>query len=369
MNNLKRILLLSTLIGCSQVTSAQKALFKDFPEDKTPQIIGKNLAYHFLDGKHELYDRYVHYAEVCTWNGALDYALAVKDQQLIKLLQDKFEPLFTYEKALLPPKNHVDYNMFGSLALKLYQITKDERYKQIGLDYADTQWEVPKNAKPSERAWADKGFSWQTRLWIDDMYMITVVQGEAYKVTGDRKYIDRAAAEMVLYLDELQRPNGLFYHAPDVPYYWGRGDGWMAVGMPNLLRMLPKDHKDRPRIMEGYLKMMGSLKNYQRPGGMWNQLIDEPDFWAETSATAMFTYGFIIGVQEGWLNAAEYAPAAKKAWIAMSSYIDQRNNVTEVCIGTGKKNDKQHYHDRPRNPGDLHAQAPYLWCAAAFLKK
>ena len=52
------------------------------------------------------------------------------------------------------------------------------------------------------------------------MCMITIVQSEAYKITGDTKYINRAAKEMVLYLNELQHANGLFYHAPDVPYYW-----------------------------------------------------------------------------------------------------------------------------------------------------
>ncbi len=70
--------------------------------------------------------------------------------------------------------------------------------------------------------------------------MITIVQTRAYKVTKDKKYIDCAAKEMVMYLDELQRPNGLFYHAPDVPYYWGRGNGWMAAGMTELLQCLPK---------------------------------------------------------------------------------------------------------------------------------
>jgi rhamnogalacturonyl hydrolase YesR len=83
----------------------------------------------------------------------------------------------------------------------------------------------------------------------------------------------------------------------------------------------------------------------------------------------MFTYAFIIGVQQGWLDATEYTPAAQKAWTAMVSYVDERNNVTEVCVGTGKKNDKQYYHDRPRNAGDLHGQAPYLWCATALLGK
>lgn len=353
-----------------QFLFAQKSELTSFPKGFTPQEVGKRLAYHFVDDRHDLYaGKYIHYAEVCTWTGAFDYALQVKDQKLVKLLQNRFEPLFTREKALLPPMNHVDYNMFGGLALQLYQITKDTRYKDMGLAYADTQWDVPANAKPKEKEWADKGYSWQTRLWIDDMYMITVVQAQAYKVTGDAKYIDRAAKEMVLYLEEIQRPNGLFYHAPDVPYYWARGAGWMAVGMADILRYLPNDHKDRPRIMEGYHKMMESLKKHQRADGMWGQLIDKSDCWAETSGSAMFTYAFIVGVKQGWLDAKEYAPAARKAWLALVSYIDERNNVTEVCIGTGKKNDEKYYYDRPRLAGDFHGQAPYLWCTVALMEK
>lgn len=350
--------------------SAQTNELKKFPKGYTPKEVGKRLSYNFINARHDLYfGRYIHYAEVCTWNGALDYAVKTKDKKLIKHLVDRFEPLFSREEALLPPMNHVDYNMFGSLALKLYQITDDKRYLDMGLAYADSQWQIPANANPEEKVWAEKGYSWQTRMWIDDMYMITVVQNEAYKVTGDTKYLDRAAEEMVLYLDDLQRPNGLFYHAPDVPYYWARGDGWMAVGMADLLRDLPENHKDYARIMEGYQIMMKSLKDHQRPTGMWNQLIDEPDFWPETSGTAMFTYAFIVGVQEGWLDATEYAPAARKAWMAMIPYIDQRDNVTEVCIGTGKKNDKQYYYDRTRLAGDFHGQAPYIWCAVALLGK
>ncbi len=350
--------------------SAQTNELKKFPKGFTPKEVGKRLAYNFVNARHDLYaGRYIHYAEVCTWNGAIDYALKTNDKELIKQLQNRFEPFFSREEVLLPPMNHVDYNMFGSLALKLYQINKDKRYLEMGLAYADSQWEAPANAKAQEKGWAEKGYSWQTRMWIDDMYMITVVQNEAYKVTGDSKYLDRAAKEMVLYLDDLQRPNGLFYHAPDVPYYWARGDGWMAVGMADLLRELPTDHKDYARIMEGYHVMMKSLKDHQRPTGMWNQLINEPEFWSETSGTAMFTYAFIVGVQQGWLDATEYGSAARKAWLAMIPYIDERNNVTEVCIGTGKKNDKQYYYDRPRLAGDFHGQAPYLWCAAALLKK
>ena len=43
-------------------------------------------------------------------------------------------------------------------------------------------------------------------------------------------------------------------------------------------------------------------------------------------------------------------------------------DITEVCEGTNKKNDRQYYLDRKRNIGDLHGQAPVLWCATALLR-
>ena len=221
----KRILFLLCILPF-QLLMAQSKL-TDFPQGYTPEEVGNRLAYRFME-KYRISDRKgIGYADTFNWSGALKYAAIAKDERLVKLLQNKFDSLFTTKKNILPKKTHVDWNMFGSLCLELYKITKDKRYLDLGISYADTQWELPGNAKAKEKEWDAKGYSWQTRLWIDDMYMITIVQTQAYKVTGDRKYIDRAAKEMVLYLDELQRPNGLFYHAPDVPFYWDVVmDGW-----------------------------------------------------------------------------------------------------------------------------------------------
>lgn len=340
-----------------------------FPEGFTPKEVGAKLGRHFIPGKHFLHGgKWIHYAEVCTWLGALRYAQVANDNELIAQLQERFEPLFTTEKAYQPIMNHVDLNMFGCLPLEFYKVTKDKRYYDLGMPYADTQWKVPVGVKNEEKAYAKKGFSWQTRLWIDDMFMITIIQSQAYRATGNKKYINRAAKEMVYYLDELQRPNGLFYHAPDVPYYWARGNGWMAAGMTELLKALPINNPDRKRIMEGYLAMMRSLKEYQGKDGMWNQLVDQADCWPETSGSAMFAYAMITGVKQGWLDKSEYVSVARKAWLALVPYINAEGNVREVCVGTNKKDDKQYYYDRPRIAGDYHGQAPYLWCATALME-
>ena len=235
--------------------------------------------------------------------------------------------------------------------------------------YADTQWEAPVDATPEQKAYADKGYSWQTRIWIDDMFMITTIQSQAYRATGDRKYIDRAAREMAMYLKKIQRPNGLFYHSPEAPFFWARGNGWMAAGMAQLLSILPKDNSDRTTIMEAYKKMMNTLKQNQDPDGMWHQLIDEPASYKETSGTAMFTYAMIVGVKHGWLDKKEYGTAARKGWLALVTYINENDEITNVCEGTNIKNDKNHYMNRKQITGDLHAHAPLLWCTVALLGK
>jgi len=285
--------------------------------------------------------------------------------------------LFNNETNLVPVPDHVDHTVFAAVPLEIYIQNADPRCLAIGKDFADRQWDEPFGTLIPEDAakFRARGLTWQTRMWIDDMFMITMVQAQAYRATGNREYINRAAKEMVVYLDELQKTNGLFYHAPEVPYFWGRGDGWMAAGMSELLHSLPQDNPDRPRIMAGYQKMMAALLKYQDANGMWHQLIDDPNAWPETSSTGMFAFAFITGVKEGWLDADTYGPAARKAWLALITYLDKNYDLREVCQGTNKYNPQTdgldgtaYYLARQRNVGDMHGQAPVLWCATALLR-
>ena len=360
--------------GCAASKKASN-YFQDFPQGQSPQEIGNRVAQRFLESPHPNFGRptpppRITYPEVCTWYGALTFAKASNNKDLTAKLEQRFQPLFGKEDTLVPKPDHVDHTVFAAVPLELYMQTGKDQYLKMGKTMADTQWAKPWSPRANALSWHyyNKGMTWQTRMWIDDMFMITAAQAQAYRATGDRKYIDRTAKEMVLYLDTLQKPNGLFYHAPDVPFFWGRGDGWMAVGMSELLRSLPKDNPDRPRIMAGYKLMMESLLKYQTDSGMWRQLIDDPQSWPETSCTGMFTFALITGVKEGWLDAKTYGPAARKAWLGLISYINENGDIREVCQGTNKKNDRQYYLDRERFVGDMHGQAPVLWCATALLR-
>jgi rhamnogalacturonyl hydrolase YesR len=349
-----------------------------WPRGASPAEIGEALANHFLTAQA---GHFSGYPMVCTWYGALVFAELTHDDDLRDRLVARFTPMLPGgpEAGQMPKRHHVDDSIAGVVPLQIAISTKglasyDPRYLEYGLSWADRQWGPLAADTPPELP-ADlhdtlvkDGLSPETRLWVDDMYMLTMLQLEAYRATGDRKYLDRDAHEMVVYLDRLQQPNGLFYHAPDVKYFWGRGNGWFAAGMAEMLSTLPANHPDRPRILAGYKKMMAALLKYQSPDGTWRELIDDPAAWPESSSSAMFSFALITGVKHGWLDAATYAPAARRAWIAVAGYVDQNHDVTQICTGTGKLDSKQYYLDRPRETGNLHGQAPVLWAATALLR-
>jgi rhamnogalacturonyl hydrolase YesR len=332
----------------------------------------------------------MHYPIAILWTHAIECARLTGDSWLEKRLIEKFEHFYNARKCDIPAPYHVDMTVFGMLPLEVYCMNGDKRALEIGLSMAENQWSEPHESDfekltqvivaqnfPLEKQhalWKD-GYTPQTRLWIDDMFMITAVQSQAYRATGDLRYIERAAKEMVLYLDELQirAPGGefgLFYHAPDVKFLWARGDGWMAAGMALLLKSLPKNNVHYERIVSGYRDMMKALYDKQdMTTGLWNQLVGDTRTWAETSGSGMFAYAFVEGVKNGLFGeeADAYALRARAAYLGLVRRLDNFGNLADVCVGTAKKNDYRHYVDRPRAVGDPHGQAPLLWVCESLM--
>jgi unsaturated rhamnogalacturonyl hydrolase len=330
---------------------------RNWPAGASPLEIGRRVAENFAARPFGHPAEYIYYPEACAWYGALTFAERSGDGCLRERLIRKFDPLLQDAAApALSPQAHVDYRVFGAVPLEIYRQTREPKFLEIGRRIADAQWETV----------TPDGISADARYWIDDMYMITLLQAQAGRATGDARYADRAARAMDSYLDRLQQPDGLFFHAPDSRFYWSRGNGWMAAGMAELLSALPEDHPRRAGILAAYRRMMGALLKYQGNDGLWRQLLDHPGAWPETSGTGMFAFAMITGVKCGWLDEGAYARAARQAWLGLVGCIDASGNVREVCAGTPKGYSAEYYLDRPRVTGDLHGQAPLLWSASAL---
>ncbi|ACB75985.1 glycoside hydrolase family 88/105 protein [Opitutus terrae] len=333
----------------------------EWPAGRSPEEIGRRVAENFLARDNMLMppDQVIHYAQVCTWQGALTFADLSRDAALRERLIARYRALMVpANDALIPKREHVDWSVFGVLPLEIFLQTGDKQARSEGMWRADLQWSLPR----------EDGLSRQTRFWIDDMYMIGALQTQAYRATEDPVYLERAARGMVVSLERLQQPNGLFFHGDEGRFHWGRGNGWMAAGMTELLRVLPKESRYHEAIMSGYRKMMAALLATQDGEGMWHQLVDDPNAWPESSCTGMFTFAMITGVKNGWLDESTYGPAARKGWLALTGTLDAEANVGEVCLGMGQKPTAQGYLDARRGAGDFHGQAPVLWCASAWLR-
>lgn len=366
------------LVATENVTTQY---FSSWPAGTDPKVVGLRVADNF-EARQFRYQMtpargaYLIYPEAVAWYGALTFADATHNQELINKLAAKFNPYLLPENQnrinFNPPSSGgVDNRVIGAVPLELFLLTKYDSYKTFGVGFADRQWATP----------LENGLSSDSRYWVDDLYMLPLLEMQAYRATKEAKYLDRTALTFAIYFDRLQQPNGLFHHGDSAPYFWSRGNGWVAAGVTELLRDLPKDHPQYAKVFAGYQKMMAGLLKYQGPDGLWKQLIDVPEAWDETSGSAMFTFAFVTGVKNGWLDAKTYGPAARKGWLGLVAHIDDEANIHDVCGGTNKwtpanGDGVQYYLSRTRdNTPDLlhssdvlHGNAPVLWTATALVR-
>jgi rhamnogalacturonyl hydrolase YesR len=373
----------TTAPAASAAPANLTAYFGTWPAGADPKTVGIRVAQNVAarQFRYEVMPNrpFVIYPEVIAWFGALNFAHTVNNTTLQDQLIKRFDFFLTPDGAAhISSQKHVDFHVFGAVPLEIYLETKDKKYLPIGQNMADDQL--------ASVFLPDGNYSKEARYWVDDLYMLPILQLQAYRATGDKKYLDHTAQIFTSYIDKLQQPSGLFFHGLDAPYYWGRGDGWVAAGLSELLRDLPAADPKYPHLMDAYKKMMAGLLKYQGPDGLWHQLIDHPEAWPETSGSAMFAYAFVTGVKNGWLDAPTYGPAARAAWLGLVAKLDPNANILDVCSGTNKwpppsRNGQPvpepvpYYLTRPTDNGaalntfdELHGMAPMLWTATALLR-
>jgi len=314
-----------------------------------PEEIGKRVVSHIVKQRVKW-----RYQRVCAYYGACRLSEAINDQGILQQMQECYSPFLEGEKT--PPTGHVDYNVFGIWPFEMYRQTGNKQYLNLAKELADDEFKNPRQ----------DGLSEYTRFWVDDMYMVGSLQVQAYKSTLNKVYLDRAALTLKVYCDSLQKENGLFYHREDVPFYWGRGNGWAAAALTEVLLVLPEDHEYYQSLLGSYKKMLASLKNFQGEDGMWHQLLDNPDSFPETSCTGMFLFAMASGLNNDLLPESEYSATVLKAWNALAGFVNDKGKTRNVCIGTNARNSEWHYLKRLRKTGDFHGQAAVLWATSAM---
>jgi len=175
--------------------------------------------------------------------------------------------------------------------------------------------------------------------WADGLYMVMPVMTKLYQATGDKIYLEKlheyfTYAKSIMYDEET----GLFFRDAKYVYpahrslngrkdFWARGDGWVFAGLAKVLADLPKDNKHRDEYIAIYQKMATTLAGIQQPEGHWTRSLLDPEHAPgyETSGTAFFTYGYLWGINNGYLNKETYLPVVLKSWRYLTETALQEN--------------------------------------------
>jgi rhamnogalacturonyl hydrolase YesR len=222
---------------------------------------------------------------------------------------------------------------------EMYEATEDSRYRDLLLSIADRfrgneTGHPPPPCDPDYRT--------------EDMFFAGAILGRAYALTGEVSYLDIQTA--FLMDAEIQLDSGLFKHCRSVPYHWGRGNGFAALGYAETLTYLPNEHDDRDDLISIHKRHLDALMAHQRPSGMFSQLLDLPGTYQELTSVCMVGYAIARGLRMGWLDES-YCEFVDSLWNAASERIGLDGEVVDGCTGTGAVNDRRFYIDRAAEYG------------------
>lgn len=235
--------------------------------------------------------------------------------------------------------NHVlfgDWQICFQTYADLYEILPDDRRIARAREVMEYEMSTPQN-----------DYWW----WADGLYMVMPVMTKLYRITGDKRYLDKLY-EYVTYSDSimLDTGTGLYYRDGKYVYpahksvngkkdFWARGDGWVLAGLAKVIKDLPVDYAHRDFFVDKYRRLAEAVAACQQPEGYWTRSMLDPEHapGPETSGTAFFTYGLLWGVNNGYLDHDTYKPVIERAWGYLKNKALQKNGKVGYVQPIGEK--------------------------------
>lgn len=265
-----------------------------------------------------------------------------------------------------------DCGAMGAAVIEVYNYDSKKQYK----DYFEAAGKhIMQDQTRLDDGTLCRTFPREMTVWADDVYMSVSFLAQMGKQTGDTKYFDEATRQIINISDYLWCPEKqLFYHC----YYtdlnrngvafWGRANGWITVSLIRLLDVLPKKYEGRKQLIDLLEKQIVGASRYQNENGMWNQLLDKPESYDESSVTAMYVYGIAKAINEGWFDET-YMRIAQLGWNALKKdQITENGHFKNVCVGTGITDDLPFYYTRPVGENEKHGLGLIIDAGVEILK-
>ncbi|NQX61146.1 glycoside hydrolase family 88/105 protein [Paenibacillus qinlingensis] len=236
-----------------------------------------------------------------------------------------------------------DCGSIGSAMLEANKEAQEEGFVRLAHIIADYMANTQERQDDGAFYRESKGYYMENTLWADDLYMSTPFLCRYYMLTGERKWLDDAARQFLLFKKYLYLSDkNLMSHVYDFKFPmangipWGRGNGWVLFSLSELLEIMPENHPDRGDLLAFFQEFSEGLLARQGKNGLWHQVLTDESSFEETSCTSMFIYAFARGVRFGWLDKPRlYANAVRKAWSGLICHAFEGNgSVHGVCCGS-----------------------------------
>ena len=213
-------------------------------------------------------------------------------------------------------------------------------------------------------------------LWADDLYMSVPALAQMGALTGERAWFDDAVKQVLQFHRHLWDPQaGLYAHGRHMnqplnpEFYWARANGWAMLASVELLDVLPADHPGREQVLEALRAHIRSIAKLQSgTSGLWHQMLDKPDSYLETSASAIFVYGLARSINRGWVSPVSYGSVAQAGWIGLTTRVNAKGQVEGTCVGTTLASDHVYYYNRPQSVYATHGYGPVLLAGAEMIR-
>jgi len=198
----------------------------------------------------------------------------------------------------------------------------------------------------------------EQELWDDTLFMTVLFLANMGRILNREDYQKEAQYQFLLHMKYLQDPRtGFWYHGWTflnrnnfTGAFWGRGNCWVTIAIPELLDMIPCPEPVERILKEALINQVAALAECQSENGMWHTLLDDPDSYVEASATCGFAYGILRGVNTGILD-ERWRQMAERALAPVLSLISEDGVLGQVSYGTAMgRTSKDFYKQIPLRP-------------------
>jgi unsaturated rhamnogalacturonyl hydrolase len=289
----------------------------------------------------------------------------------------------TYEESAY----NLDSVMPGEVLLRLYEQSKDERYKTAA---GHLRRQLEKHPRTKEGAFWHKQ-RYPSQLWLDGVYMGMPFLAHYSRAFESGRSLDQVVNEFTLTRKHLRDPvTGLYWHAWDEAkkqswadpatglsrIYWARGMGWFSMAVVDVLDHIPEDDsKHREPLLAIVRELAPVLLTVQdKATHTWWQVLDQPTApgnYRESSASAMFAYFLAKSVRKGYLPESYRARAVEAFDGMVAEFIrvhpDGLVSLTNQCLvaglGSGRDGSYRYYMSEPVWQNDPKATGPFILAA------